>query len=108
EGKSEEKGNMRVWGRVHVWGVSGSTGQLFLPSRGCEHIAVPEGSSMDNLCSPHMSERRAVQGSELARSAKQVYDGKTRAVKGEFSYVEGPGLNSWQLAGHVIPNAARS
>ncbi|XP_056585423.1 uncharacterized protein LOC130406867 [Triplophysa dalaica] len=80
---------MRVWGRVHVWGVSGSTGQLFLPSRGCEHIAVPEGSSMDNLCSPHMSERRAVQGSELARSAKQVYDGKTRAVKGEFSYVEG-------------------
>ncbi|KAL0186744.1 hypothetical protein M9458_018414, partial [Cirrhinus mrigala] len=56
--------------------------------RGCEHIAVPEGSSVDNLCSPHMSERRAVQGSELARSAKQVYDGKTQAVKGEFSYVE--------------------
>ncbi len=43
---------------------------------------------MDNLCSPHMSERRAAQGSELARSAKQVYDGKTRPVKGEFSYVE--------------------
>ncbi|KAL1269665.1 hypothetical protein QQF64_031954 [Cirrhinus molitorella] len=59
-----------------------------LNNRGCEHIAVPEGSSVDNLCSPHMSERRAVQGSELARSAKQVYDGKTRAVKGEFSYVE--------------------
>ncbi|RXN18364.1 hypothetical protein ROHU_026210 [Labeo rohita] len=61
---------------------------FLFPSRGCEHIAVPEGSSVDNLCSPHMSERRAVQGSELARSAKQVYDGKTRAVKGEFSYVE--------------------
>ncbi|CAM4715556.1 unnamed protein product [Leuciscus chuanchicus] len=85
EGKKEKDGQW--WGL----GVSGSTGQLLFPSRGCEHIAVPEGSSVDNLCSPHMSERRAVQGSELARSAKQVYDGKTRAVKGEFSYVETPG-----------------
>ncbi|KAL7827651.1 hypothetical protein SRHO_G00333690 [Serrasalmus rhombeus] len=51
----------------------------------CEHIAVPEGSGVDNLCSPHMSEQQAVQGTALACSTKQVYGEKVQAAKAKFS-----------------------
>lgn len=50
---------------------------------GYEHIAGPEGSTVDNLHCVHMAEQRASEEDWHAET-KQVYDSKAWAVKGEF------------------------
>lgn len=50
---------------------------------GYEHIAGPEGSTVDNLRCVHMAEQRASEEDWHAET-KQVYDSEAWAVKGEF------------------------